>query len=94
MNTCAVLSALSRHDIALNHAQQAITILQTKILFDFLPNQKEEGDLVAIATRKERKKKLEEAKRKKAEQLNRDGEVNRQEENILNAMEGIDPNKT
>ena len=38
LNTCAVLSQLSRHDLALNHAHQAIMIIQSSLLFHFLPN--------------------------------------------------------
>jgi tetratricopeptide (TPR) repeat protein len=39
LNTCAVLSQLTRHDLALQHANQAIIIIQTRLLFDFLPVQ-------------------------------------------------------
>jgi tetratricopeptide (TPR) repeat protein len=38
LNTCAVLSQLDRHDLALQHAHQAIMIIQTKLLFDYLPS--------------------------------------------------------
>ena len=38
LNTCAVLSQLDRHALALNHAHQAIMIIQSALLFHFLPN--------------------------------------------------------
>ena len=38
LNTCAVLSQLNRHDIAMNHAHQAIMIVQATLLMNFLPN--------------------------------------------------------
>lgn len=37
LNTCAVLSALEKHDLAMQHAYQAIMIIQTQLLIDFLP---------------------------------------------------------
>jgi hypothetical protein len=32
LNTCAVLSLLKRHDLAMVHAYQAVMIMQTKLL--------------------------------------------------------------
>ena len=37
LNTCAVLSKLQYHDLALQHAYQAVMIVQTRLLIDFLP---------------------------------------------------------
>jgi tetratricopeptide (TPR) repeat protein len=38
LNTCAVLSQLNRHDLALQHAHQAIMIVQANLLIYFLPS--------------------------------------------------------
>jgi hypothetical protein len=41
LNTCAVLSSMSYHDLAMQHAYQAIMIVQSKLLKDFLPQRPE-----------------------------------------------------
>ena len=45
INTCAVLSTLGRHDVALNHAYSAIMIIQASLLMAFLPDRKENDHL-------------------------------------------------
>ena len=42
LNTCAVLSQMGRHDLAMNHAQNAIMIVQSSLLMVFLPERKED----------------------------------------------------
>ena len=38
MNISAVLSILNRHDIAINHANQAIILIQSSLLLQHLPS--------------------------------------------------------
>jgi hypothetical protein len=42
INTCAVLSSLGRHDVAMNHAASAIMIIQSSLLMVFLPDRRED----------------------------------------------------
>ena len=37
LNACAVLSLLGRHEEALHHAYQAILLIQTSLMVDFMP---------------------------------------------------------
>ena len=53
LNTCAVLSQLNRHDIAMNHAHQAIMIVQATLLMHFLPNKEKKKNLGNAAHAKE-----------------------------------------
>ena len=47
LNTCAVLSQLNRHDLAMQHAYQAVMIMQTKLLADYMPSLKDITEGVA-----------------------------------------------
>ena len=38
LNTCAVLSQLDRHEVAMIHAHQAIMVIQSTLLIHFLPD--------------------------------------------------------
>ena len=53
LNTCAVLSQLNRHDIAMNHAHQAIMIVQATLLMHFLPNKEKKKNAGNTAHAKE-----------------------------------------
>lgn len=71
LNICAVLSQMGHHDLALHHAQNAIVIIQSTLLFTFLPDTKrerkaqmkgaaaevgEDGNIVLTAEKKEEMK--------------------------------------
>jgi len=38
LNTCAVLSLMGRHDLAMHHAQSAIMIVQSSLLMELMPD--------------------------------------------------------
>jgi len=38
LNTCAVLSSMGRHDLAMHHAQCAIMIVQSSLLMELMPD--------------------------------------------------------
>lgn len=52
LNTCAVLSQMGRHDLAMHYAQNAIMIVQASLLMDLLP------DKMGATTKGSREKKL------------------------------------
>ena len=37
LNVCAVLSDLGKHELACKHAMNAVLMIQTQIIFDFVP---------------------------------------------------------